>query len=89
MERLFLITPNVIHLDEIPTTPDRVDDPSFHRSPTQADYEERVPAAPQSGCSRKRPQRDQSVTPATAVPLSAPARQVPVVVRPQASAGTP
>lgn len=56
MERLILITPKVIHLDEIPTTPPRVDEPTFHRSPTQADYEERVPAAPQSGCSRKRPE---------------------------------
>lgn len=88
MERLILITPKVIHLDEIPTTPDRVDEPSFHRSPTQADYEERVPATPQSGCSRKRPQLDQNVTPATAVPLSPPVKQAPVIVRPQSSAGT-
>lgn len=71
MERLILITPKVIHLDEIPTTPPRVDEPTFHRSPTQADYEERVPAAPQSGCSRKRPELE-TVTPATATPLSPP-----------------
>ena len=79
MERLILITPKVIHLDEIPTTPPRVDEPTFHRSPTQADYEERVPAAPQSGCSRKRPELE-TVTPATATPLSPPAaRQSPGV----------
>ena len=79
MERLILITPKVIHLDEIPTTPPRVDEPTFHRSPTQADYEERVPAAPQSGCSRKRPELE-TVTPATAIPLSPPAaRQSPGV----------
>ena len=77
--RLILITPKVIHLDEIPTTPPRVDEPTFHRSPTQADYEERVPAAPQSGCSRKRPELE-TVTPATAIPLSPPAaRQSPGV----------
>ena len=74
MERLILITPKVIHLDEIPTTPPRVDEPTFHRSPTQADYEERVPAAPQSGCSRKRPELE-TVTPATAIPLSPPDRK--------------
>ena len=79
MERLILITPKVIHLDEIPTTPPRVDEPTFHRSPTQADYEERVPAAPQSGCSRKRPELE-TVAPATAIPLSPPAaRQSPGV----------
>ena len=79
MERLILITPKVIHLDEIPTTPPRVDEPTFHRSPTQADYEERVPAAPQSGCSRKRPELE-TVTPSTATPLSPPAaRQSPGV----------
>ena len=73
MERLILITPKVIHLDEIPTTPPRVDEPTFHRSPTQADYEERVPAAPQSG-------ELETVTPATAIPLSPPAaRQSPGV----------
>lgn len=55
MERLILITPKVIHLDEIPTTP-----PAWTTHiPQIADagrYEERVPAAPQSGCSRKRPE---------------------------------
>ena len=45
----------------------------------KADYEERVPAAPQSGCSRKRPELE-TVTPATAIPLSPPAaRQSPGV----------
>ena len=82
MERLILITPKVIHLDEIPTTPPRVDEPTFHRSPTQADYEERVPAAPQSGCSRKRPELE-TVTPATATPLSPPAARQPPGVQTQ------
>ena len=72
MERLILITPKVIHLGENPTAPSRVDEPTFHRSPTQADYEERVPAAPQSGCSRKRPKLE-PVAPAAAIPLSPPA----------------
>ena len=72
MERLILITPKVIHLGENPTAPSRVDEPTFHRSPTQADYEERVPAAPQSGCSRKRPKLE-TVAPAAAIPLSPPA----------------
>ena len=80
--RLILITPKVIHLDEIPTTPPRVDEPTFHRSPTQADYEERVPAAPQSGCSRKRPELE-TVTPATAIRCPPPRRN-----RPEAGAGT-
>ena len=72
MERLILITPKVIHLGENPTAPSRVDEPTFHRSPTQADYEERVPTAPQSGCSRKRPKLE-PVAPAAAIPLSPPA----------------
>lgn len=86
MERLILITPKVIHLDEIPTTPPRVDEPTFHRSPTQPDYEERVPAAPQSGCSRKRPRLENPTAPASpvrTVPLSAPpAPQPGVSIRP-------
>ena len=52
MERLILITPRVISLDGVPPMPARVDEPSFHRSPTQSDYEERLPAPARSGCSR-------------------------------------
>lgn len=55
MERLILITPRVIKLDEIPEPPTRVDEPSFRQSPTQNTYEERtpLPTPPQrGGCSR-------------------------------------
>uniref|UniRef100_B8DMS7 Type 3 secretion system secretin n=1 Tax=Nitratidesulfovibrio vulgaris (strain DSM 19637 / Miyazaki F) TaxID=883 RepID=B8DMS7_NITV9 len=55
MERLILITPKVVRLNELPATPERVDDPSFHRSATQGDYNEKVPApAPRrsGGCTR-------------------------------------
>ena len=57
MERLIMITPRVINLDELPTVPERVDDKSFHVDPRQADYEQRTPVKQPSrgGCSRKSP----------------------------------
>lgn len=54
MERLILITPRVIALEDLPKTPEHVDDPDFARSPTQPDYEPR-PAPPVGGCSRQAP----------------------------------
>ncbi len=55
MERLILITPRVISLDDLPAVPDHVDDASFSRSPTQDNYESREPVAPKDGgCSRSR-----------------------------------
>ena len=57
MERLIMITPRVINLDELPTVPERVDEKSFHVDPRQADYEQRAPVKQPSrgGCSRKSP----------------------------------
>ncbi|MDR1309668.1 MAG: EscC/YscC/HrcC family type III secretion system outer membrane ring protein, partial [Deltaproteobacteria bacterium] len=52
MERLVLITPRVIMPGETPATPSHIDEPSFSRSPTQTDYEPRVPRAP-GGCRRR------------------------------------
>ncbi|MBQ7585791.1 MAG: type III secretion system outer membrane ring subunit SctC, partial [Desulfovibrionaceae bacterium] len=55
MERLVLITPRILSLETPPSIPNRVDDPRMSRSPTQANYEERVPRAqPIGGCTRKR-----------------------------------
>ncbi|MBQ7738709.1 MAG: type III secretion system outer membrane ring subunit SctC [Desulfovibrionaceae bacterium] len=55
MERLVLITPRIMNLDEKPVIPLRVDDPRFSRSPTGANYEERVPTKPVvGGCTRRR-----------------------------------
>lgn len=48
MERLILITPRVISLQDMPAIPPRVDDPSMSQSPTQADYSQR-PAPPRRG----------------------------------------
>lgn len=59
MERLILITPKVIRLDDLPALPDRVDDPSMHQSPTQSDYSERKPA-PKGGCMRHDAPADQT-----------------------------
>lgn len=53
MERLILITPKVIGLGDLPKVPEHVDEPSFHQSPVQADYEERLPVEPSPGCSRR------------------------------------
>ena len=52
MERLILITPRIVQLNDN-NVPAQVEDPSFHRSATQADYEPRVPVRSRSaGCSR-------------------------------------
>ena len=54
MERLILITPRIVRMDQTPDLPARVDDPRFSRTPTQADYEERAPLArPLGGCARR------------------------------------
>ena len=62
MERLIMITPKVIKLDELPAVPGRVDEKSFHIDPRQADYQYRAPTKrpPRSGCS----QRTESLDPA-------------------------
>ena len=52
MERLILITPRIVQLDGT-NVPSQVEDPSFHRAATQADYEPRVPVRQKgAGCSR-------------------------------------
>ena len=55
MERLIMITPRVIRLDELPTVPERVDDNTFLVDPRQPDYQHREPPAQMSGsgCARK------------------------------------
>lgn len=57
MERLILITPKIIRLDEIPQTPTYIETTEFTKSPTQSDYEPRPAAVPQtgSGCAKKSP----------------------------------
>lgn len=57
MERLILITPKIIRLDEIPQTPAYIETTEFTKSPTQSDYEPRPATAPQtgSGCTKKSP----------------------------------
>ena len=52
MERLILITPRIVELNDS-NVPVQVEDPSFHRSATQADYAPREPVRPRgAGCSR-------------------------------------
>ncbi len=52
MERLILITPRIVKLNDN-NVPSQVEDPTFHRAATQADYEPRFPAQPRgAGCSR-------------------------------------
>ena len=68
MERLILITPRVISLSDLPPTPARLDDPSFHRSPTQSTYEERTPVPPRSGCSRTPSPEQNAPDPVSPVP---------------------
>ncbi len=53
MERLILITPRVIRLGQNEVMPSQIDEPSFERSPTQADYEPRVPAPAAGGCLKR------------------------------------
>ena len=52
MERLILITPRIVELTGN-NVPSQVNDPSFHRTATQADYEPRIPVRNKgAGCSR-------------------------------------
>lgn len=54
MERLILITPKIIRLDELPTSPEYIDAKDFSKSPTQSDYEKRPQPEPAgSGCTKK------------------------------------
>lgn len=54
MERLILITPKIIRLDELPTSPEYIDSKDFSKSPTQSDYEKRPQPEPAgSGCTKK------------------------------------
>ncbi len=54
MERLILITPKIIRLDELPKTPEYIDTKEFSKSPTQSDYERRLqPEQSGSGCVKK------------------------------------
>lgn len=55
MERLVLITPRILNIEDTPPVPNRVDDPRFSRSATEANYEERIPSRPPvGGCTRRR-----------------------------------
>lgn len=84
MERLILITPRVVKLNDLPPPPARVDEPAFRRSPTQGDYEERIPSPDtgRGGCSRS----NQSLSPPdmprdSAMTVSGGASQSPVQAR--------
>jgi type III secretion protein C len=44
MERLIMITPRIIHLNDLPNVPERADEKSFHVDPGQPDYEYRTPS---------------------------------------------
>ncbi len=65
MERLILITPRIVHLDEV-NIPAHTNDPSMRRAATQADYEERIPVRTvrkkASGCSREPAADDADLT---------------------------
>jgi type III secretion protein C len=52
MERMVLITPRIIRLGEVQNLPSHIDDESFSRSPTQANYEPRAPK-PRGGCAAR------------------------------------
>jgi type III secretion protein C len=52
MERMVLITPRIIRLGDVQELPAHLDDESFSRSPTQADYEPRRPK-PRGGCAAR------------------------------------
>lgn len=55
MERLILISPRIVRMDSPSNVPARVDDPRFSRTPTQTDYEDRLPQKPPvGGCARRR-----------------------------------
>jgi type III secretion protein C len=52
MERLILITPRIVRMNES-NVPSHIEDFSFHRAATQADFEPRIPVQRKgSGCSR-------------------------------------
>ncbi len=55
MERLILITPRVINLQDMPAIPPRVDDPAMLQSPTQADYSQRPAPPKRGGCTHVAP----------------------------------
>ena len=65
MERLIMITPRIIRLDEVPTVPERVDNKSFHMAPGQPDYEYRTPEEKphRGGCGRRAPAPDSETQP--------------------------
>lgn len=85
MERLILITPRIVRMDQTPDVPARVDDPRFSRTPTQSDYEERAPLArPVGGCARRAELApaapEPSLPPSVSVtPVSAPLPVGPVI----------
>ncbi|MBQ9451777.1 MAG: type III secretion system outer membrane ring subunit SctC [Desulfovibrio sp.] len=55
MERLVLITPRILNIEDAPPVPNRVDDPRFSRSASEANYDERIPTKPPvGGCTRRR-----------------------------------
>ncbi len=64
MERLILITPRVISIDELPEMPSHIDESKFHRSPTQDNYEAREPTMPEAegGCSRSQEPKPETYT---------------------------
>ncbi len=55
MERLILLTPRIINAHDLKSNvPSHVDTPTFHRSPTQNNYEARTPPVERGGgCSKK------------------------------------
>lgn len=73
MERLILITPKVVDLNNLPENPPHLDDPTFHRSPTQDTYADRTPT-PGSGCTKRysafEPDMPAPVVPATSNPIA-------------------
>lgn len=74
MERLILITPRVIRLDEYNNPPARVNDPSFHRSATADNYQEQIPVPKSGGCARARTvQPAAPSTPASSALITSPA----------------
>ena len=86
MERLILITPKVVDLNNLPETPSHLDDPAFHRSPTQDNYVDRKPA-PAPGCTK----RYSAFEPDPPAPLGDPTGAIPDPVPaayPQAAPGT-
>ena len=94
MERLILITPKVVDLDNRPENPPHLDDPSFHRSPTQDSYADR-PLPTGSGCARRSsafepepvPMAPATVTPAPMRPATTLAPVVPAPEAPATAAG--